>query len=47
MAKGKPSHAEAQLHLQLYDLRREAKLLAARECFAENFSPKNLDDANR
>ncbi len=47
MAKGKPSHAEAQLHLQLYDLRREAKLRAARDWFAEKFSPQNLGDANR
>lgn len=47
MAKGKPTHAQAQLHLQLYDLRREAKLRQARDWFANHFYVNSLEDANR
>ncbi len=47
MASKKPTHAEAQLQLQLYDLRREAKLRQAREWFFENYHPESLDEANQ
>lgn len=43
----KPTPAQAQLHLQLYDLRREAKLRQARDWYAMNFFPSSYDDANR
>jgi hypothetical protein len=43
----KPTHAQAQLHLQLYDLRREAKLRQARDWFFEHYHAKSLDEANR
>lgn len=47
MPPKKPTHAQAQLQLQLYDLRREAKLRQAREWFFENYHAANLDEANR
>ncbi len=47
MAKGKPTHAQAQLHLQLYDLRREAKMRQAREWFLQNYSPATPEEAQR
>jgi hypothetical protein len=43
----KPTHAQAQLQLQLYDLRREAKLRQAREWFLQNYFSKDLEDGNR
>jgi hypothetical protein len=43
MAK-KPSHADAQLILQLYDLRREAEMRKARSWFAGEFFPQTADD---
>jgi hypothetical protein len=43
----KPTHEQAQLHLQLYDLRREAKLRQARDWFFKNYFVENLDDAMR
>jgi len=43
----KPTHEQAQLHLQVYDLRREAKLRQARDWFFGNYHVKNLDDAMR
>jgi hypothetical protein len=42
MAK-KPTHADAQLILQLYDLRREAEMRKARVWWAA-FDPRNADD---
>lgn len=47
MAKKKPTPAQAQLLLQLYDLRREARLRQARDWFLENYHPRSLDEANR
>lgn len=41
----KPTHEQAQLQLQLYDLRREAKLRQAREWFFKNFFAETLDEA--
>jgi len=43
----KPTHEQAQLHLQVYDLRREARLRQARDWFQQNFFPENVDDAMR
>jgi hypothetical protein len=43
----KPTHEQAQLHLQIYDLRREAKMRQARDWFFKNYHVKNADDAMR
>jgi len=43
----KPTHEQAQLHLQVYDLRREPRLREAREWFFKNYHVKTLDDAMR
>lgn len=43
----KPTHEQAQLHLQVYDLRREARLRQARDWFFKNYIVANLDDAMR
>ena len=40
----KPSAADAQLILQLYDLRREAELRKARSWWVVNFWPENAED---
>jgi hypothetical protein len=42
MAKGKPTAAQAELLLHVYDLRREARLRAGRDWFANNFAPKTM-----
>ena len=39
-----PTHEQAQLHLQLYDLRREAKLRQARDWFTKNFFVDKPED---
>jgi hypothetical protein len=41
----KPTYEQAQLHLQVYDLRREARLRQARDWFAKNFVVQTFDDA--
>jgi hypothetical protein len=43
----KPSYEQAQLHLQVYDLRREARLRQARDWFARNYIVESVDDAIR
>ena len=43
----KPTHEQAQLHLQVYDLRREARLREARDWFQQNYRPETLDEAMR
>jgi len=43
----KPTHEQAQLHLQIYDLRREARLRQARDWFFKNYRVQSLDDAMR
>src|SRR6266581_8066677 len=43
----KPTHEQAQLHLQVYDQRREAKLRQARDWFFKNYHVTSLDDAVR
>src|SRR5215467_10040003 len=40
----KPSAADAQIILQLYDLRREAEMRKARNWWAGEFFPENADD---
>ena len=43
----KPTHEQAQLHLQVYDLRREARLRQARDWFFKNYIVDTLEDAMR
>jgi hypothetical protein len=43
----KPTHEQAQLHLQVFDLRREVRLRQARDWFFKNYIVKNLDDVMR
>ena len=43
----KPTHEQAQLHLQVFDMRREARLRQARDWFFKNYIVENLDDAMR
>ena len=40
----KPTPADAELILKLYDLRREAEIRKARNWWAANFWPENADD---
>ncbi|HEV2385803.1 MAG TPA: hypothetical protein VGS20_00975 [Candidatus Acidoferrales bacterium] len=47
MPAAKPTHAQAQLQLQLYDLRRETKIREARDWFAQNCFIDNIDDLAR
>ena len=41
----KPTHEQAQLHLQVYDLRREARLRQARDWFQQNYRAETLEEA--
>src|SRR5437868_14218321 len=43
----KPTHEQAQLHLQVYDQRREAKLRQARDWYFKNYHVTSLEDAQR
>jgi hypothetical protein len=43
--EAKPTHEQAQLQLQLYDLRREERLRQARDWFFKNFFAETLDEA--
>ena len=43
----KPTHEQAQLHLQVYDLRREARLRQARDWFQQNYRAETMEDAMR
>ncbi len=43
----KPTHEQAQLHLQVYEQRREARLRQARDWFFKNYFVENFDDAAR
>lgn len=43
----KPTHEQAQLHLQVYDLRREERLRKARDWFQQNYRAQTLEDAMR
>ena len=43
----KPTHEQAQLHLQVYEQRREARLRQARDWFFKNYHVETIDDAMR
>ncbi|HET6669634.1 MAG TPA: hypothetical protein VFH15_05320 [Pyrinomonadaceae bacterium] len=43
----KPTHEQAQLHLQVYDLRREPRLRQARDWFQQNYHAQTLEEAMR
>ena len=43
----KPTHEQAQLHLQVYDLRREPRLRQARDWFQQNFHAETVEEAMR
>ena len=45
--ESKPTHEQAQLHLQVYDLRREPRLRQARDWFQQNYYAETLEDAMR
>ncbi|PWT89792.1 MAG: hypothetical protein C5B55_10760 [Blastocatellia bacterium] len=42
-----PTHEQAQLHLQVYDLRREARLRQARDWFQQNYTAETVEDVMR
>ena len=41
----KPTHEQAQLHLQVYDLRREARLRQARDWFQQHYKAETFEEA--
>jgi hypothetical protein len=43
----KPTHEQAQLHLQIYDMRREARLRQARDWFFKDYFADTLEEAMR
>ncbi len=43
----KPTYEQAQLHLQVYDLRREARLRQARDWFQKNYRAETFEEAMR
>lgn len=43
----KPTHEQAQLHLQVYDQRREARLRQARDWFFKNYIINTFEDSAR
>lgn len=43
----KATHEQAQLHLQVYDLRREARLRQARDWFQKNYHADTFEEAMR
>ena len=43
----KPTHEQAQLHLQIYEMRRETRLRQARDWFFANYFADNFEDAMR
>ena len=45
--ESKPTYEQAQLQLQVYDQRREAKLRQARDWFTKNYIVNTFDDAMR
>ena len=42
-----PTHEQAQLHLQVYEMRREAKLRQARDWYFKNYMVESFDDSMR
>src|ERR1700741_1964306 len=45
MMATKPTHEQAQLHLQVYDLRREPRLRQARDWFQQKYNAQTFDEA--
>lgn len=45
--EAKPTHEQAQLHLQVYEMRREARLRQARDWFFQNYFADTFDEAMR
>ena len=43
--ESKPTHEQAQLHLQVYDLRREPRLRQARDWFQQNYRAETVEEA--
>jgi len=43
----KPTHEQAQLHLQIYEMRREARLRQGRDWYFKNYVVENFDQAMR
>jgi hypothetical protein len=43
----KPTFEQAQLHLQIYEMRREARLRQARDWFFKNYFADTIEDAMR
>jgi hypothetical protein len=43
----KPTHEQAQLHLQVYEQRREARLRQARDWFFKNYHVQTFEDVMR
>lgn len=43
----KPTYEQAQLHLQIYEMRREARLRQARDWFFKNYFADTVEDAHR
>ena len=43
----KPTHEQAQLHLQVYDLRREPRLRQARDWFQQSYRAETMEEAMR
>jgi hypothetical protein len=41
----KPTHEQAQLHLQVFEMRREARLRQARDWFFKNYFASTLDES--
>ena len=40
-----PTHEQGQLHLKVYDLRREARLRQARDWFQQNYNAETFEEA--
>jgi len=45
--ESKPTHEQAQLHLQVYEMRREARLRQARDWFFKNYWPESMEESMR
>ena len=43
----KPTYEQAQLHLQLFEQRREARLREARDWFSKNYFARNMEESMR
>jgi hypothetical protein len=45
--ESKPTHEQAQLHLQIYEMRREPRLRQARDWFFKNYFADTLEESMR